>query len=222
MDPLSERDLDHELEMTLRELDTIAGKARKLYAALGKRTVRGTDEDKVVTAIANGNGEIVALEFGDSALKYPTRLGAQLTVAITRARKTAHALTEKANAKYLSELPTIAEIEALVLSSAKPVDYHDIDYVGPPHMRNKIAEEREHLFKILQAKEEFKARRIRREIGENAGLVEIDLAGTYLRMVIDPDAPRLVGVDRLARQIIESLQAAESLADRIRQEKLKR
>jgi DNA-binding protein YbaB len=206
---MPETDPYEQLAADLRDAKAQVEKARKVHAALEKKTVRSTDDDKIVTAIANGSGQIVDLSIDENALKYPERLGSQITLAIMRARKTAQTLTEKAYAKYLPDLPSPADLKEVRIPLQVAVDYHLIDYGGPAEIKNEIAERMEALQRLEQARLDFKERRISQTLSSNAGIVEINLAKTYLRIDIKPDAPKMIGLERLAKQIIASLALME-------------
>lgn len=206
-------DLDpyDQLAVAMREAKANAEKASKVEAALAKRTVSGTDNDKIVTAVASGAGQIIDLSIDESALKYPGRLGRQVTIAIMNARKTAEELAEKAYAKYLPSLPSSTDLKHVEFP-IQSVDYHKIDYDGPTEIKNKIAELLEAVQQLGQTRKELDNRYLHQVLSSNMGVVKTNISRTVLKIEIESDAPKQVGLERLADQVLVSISLAEKRA----------
>lgn len=127
------------------------------------------------------------------------------------------ALSEKASKRYLPKLPSARDLEAELTVPDGPVDYHAIDYTGAARVRNTIAEGIEMLQKIQRAQKSAKRTHLRQEIGVAAGVVEINAASTFLEVSIRPEAIRQVGVQRLAGQVLQAIQAVEAQAQATRE-----
>jgi DNA-binding protein YbaB len=211
-----------EVAAALRKLAGLTEKAGKVEAALEKKLIRKTDDDKVVTATANGHGEIVDLSIGEAALKYPDRLSSQATMAVMRARRTAELLTEQARQKYVAELPSAKEIEDAVTPQYESVDYHAIDYGDDARIRNLLAESMETLLQIARAKTDFKARYVSVNIGARVGVIKTNLAETHLKIAILSDTPKQVGLESLSIQIVDALRQAVIAASEARSDVLGR
>jgi DNA-binding protein YbaB len=63
-----------ELRETLR-------KSQLVEVGLGKKLIHRSDDEQIVTATANGHGDLVDIQIAEDALRYPSKLGAQITSA---------------------------------------------------------------------------------------------------------------------------------------------
>jgi DNA-binding protein YbaB len=206
-----------ELDALRQRLERLTTTSDKVTAALEQKRIHRTSDDETVTATANGLGELVDVRIDESSARYPHQLGANVTAAVTRARRAGTALSEKASTKYLPGLPSARDLAAELAVPDGPVDYNAIDYAGSARLRNTIAEGIEMLQKVQRAQASAETERLRKEIGVAAGIVEINPASTFLEVSIRPGAVRQIGVQRLAGQVLQAIQAAEAQARTVRQ-----
>jgi DNA-binding protein YbaB len=179
-------------------------------------TVPGTDDDEMVRITVDGHGDIVEVKIEDRAIAYPDRLGAQITIALTRARKLASRLNEGAREKYLSKIPAATSLQELVAASAEQGDYHFVDRGGTPEMRNKIAEAIESLLRIADLGKGFQGQVISRNIGAGVGTVQTDVAVSRFNVTIDAVLVKQIGAKRLSGQVSQALREVVAEAGHLR------
>jgi DNA-binding protein YbaB len=213
-------DLNEKLEHAAKEVRELIKRAKSLESALSAKDVYGADDGQTVRARVNGHGTIVDLEIQESALKYPGRIGGHISTAIMRARKRADALSEKAKARYLPELPTPYAWAGDSSSRHSPVDFHAIDYDGPAEAKNRIAEAMEAMRHLELAMSGFDERRVRQDLQCGGGYIEINVSMNHLDIVIDPAIPQQMGVRRLSGQVVRGIAMAEQRASEIRAQAL--
>lgn len=206
-----------------RHYHTATAQAFRIQSALKKKIINATDDEKIVNVVMNGRGRILDIQIAETALRYPgRRLGVQLTLAITRARKKVAVLTDRAVERFLPEHPLPSEFRDRVAESLQPLaasfDSRKSEHSGPPEYRDEISEAFEGLAQVAGLHDDLRARKIKREIGRGAGVVEIDAANSSLKITISDDAPRLSGLQRLGNQVADALRAAEGTAATFRQD----
>lgn len=199
-----------------RRLSELGRMTEELNAALAREFLHESDDDNLVTATVNGHGELVDLRIDDSALEYPSRLGALITSAVSRARSAGAAMAEAVCRDHLPELPSIRDLETELSVPDGPVDYHAIEYSGSSQVRNTIAEGIEKLQKIQQARADFEGTRLQQEIGFGAGVAEINAASSYLKVSIASEAAGQLGAQRLAGQVLDAIRTVEAQAYDVR------
>jgi DNA-binding protein YbaB len=201
----------------LQELLGIAERGAIMRDRLAEKMIERADDDKVVTATVDGLGSVVDLRFSESALTYPSRLGAQITSAVAQARRAALAARKKAEQAAIADTAiTNATVQESPLQRVERVDFNAIGHGDSWGERDAIAQSMEAVTQVRNIQEGFARQRIRQRIGSGAGHVEINAANTYLKVVISPDAPQHVGLPRLAGQVRAALLEATAAAQRTR------
>jgi DNA-binding protein YbaB len=205
---MDQRQRDRLLAEIIEKLEATAAKARRVHTALEGKVIQRTDDNKIVTASANGHGMIVDLQISEAALRHPSILGNRVTVAVTRARRAAQILAERAQERYLPELPTGNDLQSIGDGPSARVDYLAIDYPGSPRVRNALAEAMEAIRDAGRLNELFRKQKVRHEIGNNLGILEMTVSGEALKVTINPGMSANVGVKRLAIKVKETLDKA--------------
>lgn len=196
-----------ELRETLR-------KSQIVESALAKKLIRRSDDQQVVTATANGLGDLVDIQISDEALRYPSRLGTQMLAAIKRACRAGEEFEAKFRETHCPEVFSLGKLN--IPMSAAPVDMHQIEHYGSPRARDITARYMEQLRKLAVAEEGFRRRYVRRQIGAGAGWIVCSLAGEVTEIAIDASAPRNVTLNRLGRQVVDAVGEALIHAGRLR------
>lgn len=212
---------DRHLDEALQETQDLIRRAKEVENALASKRISVTDDDKVVRVTVTGNGDLVDIEISKTAMTYPGRLGKQISIALMRARRTARVLTEKAKEKYLPELPASEHTDMPSDAGKPPIDFHTIDFDGPVEAKNAIAEAMEAMQRAEQAAADFKQQRVRQELQAIGGYIEVNPEMTFIEIVIAPDLPQQIGLERLSRRVISGVAEAAQRAAEVRANSLK-
>lgn len=204
------------------ELGDAIAQGKRFDAAARRKQVVQTDQHGVVTAKANGFGEIVDLAISDQALRHPAQLGDQVTEAVVKARRAGKATGERLRKLHFPTVPSPDGLMAAVLDVPDAIRYDRLDYADSQKARSAIAEYGEILQGLAEDTKGFERRYLRCEIGTAAGYVETNVADSVIRIKIRPEVARKVGLTRLSQQILTAIKTAAEQAGRARGNRFKK
>jgi DNA-binding protein YbaB len=200
------------------ELRREAQRAVRLEVRLRAKRITRADDDDTVTATIDGGGRLTELKLDDSALQHPAALGARITVAINRARDANTRLREAAREKYLPGTAPTASADAVFADHLDTRDFEMTEGSAAEH--NRIAEAIGAYNKVIDARNAFKKLRLKCEVGNGLGEIMMNADGSNMNVSIRADAPRLVGLDHLARNTLDAVHRLEDSAARLRRREL--
>jgi DNA-binding protein YbaB len=194
--------------------------AQRTEEMLNSKVFFGTDDDELVVATVGSDGRVLDLEIEDQALQNPRRLGERIEVSVTRGRNRA---SDTIN-RYRSQLFSESSIESTATVDAalpRRVDYQLLDYTGPERIRNRIAEALEAIVAISDEVADFQHVMVSEKVGHGLGIVEINLAETELRVMLEPGEIRFAHGPAVACAVMASLGRAGTRALEERKRKLR-
>ena len=209
-----------EIKDFIAQLKQEAQVANRLEVKLEQKMIAKSDDENIVTAVDTGRGNLVALRIDESVLSRQVRLGAMITMAVRRARAVSDGLREAAREKYLPGVPSAKSENEAFSAPLDPSDFSMVEIDGSWDIHNRIAENIEAFNKLVEARKNFSRLRVRQEIGSGSGFVAMNVDESDIGIDIEVSAPRQVGVERLARQVLEAVHAVEKRASVVRRQYL--
>lgn len=199
---------------TLRK---IIQEGREISNLLQKGSIKRCDREEIVTAIANGYGEVIQLSIDERATLYPAqRLSDQLTSVISQARKAGKIWGDKLRQLKYPNLPSSSALETVIFTPLKYMGYEYIDYSGSEGIKNTIAECCEILKSFSGAAKKFEYQKIRGEIGHSFGYIEINVADTWLHIALQRDIVSGNDLARCCDQVLSALHELQMRASKIK------
>jgi len=179
-----------------------------LQRARGERFT-GHSVDGSVTAVLGGEGDLLELTVervssGDLSASVLQALNQAETLA---RRRMDEVMTEAGLS--LREEPD-DDADRLLRQFTAPVDYHSIDAVDDPLLKNRLAEALEGLRTTVLDRLENRHRLVRTEVGEGLGHITTDAGGSVKEVCVEQAVWRRFGTARVAEEILAAVQAGRS------------
>ncbi|MFL6054209.1 MAG: YbaB/EbfC family nucleoid-associated protein [Actinoallomurus sp.] len=204
----------------LHELRAEIEKVRLLEARLDQVSITRSAGDEVVTATVTGTGRLTGLHINDVALQTPTKIGSMVRSAISRARNASSELREAARSKHFPEYGSAPTIDTVFSEDLDTSEFDLVDIDGSWRANNEIAENIEAYNKVAKINRLCKRRYLSQDVGNGSGKVVMSVDGSKFDVQLDTNAPRQVGLDRLARQVVDAISQAEQQAEQVRNREL--
>lgn len=204
------------IESILEEIDRLRARSMEMFTTLERTAIRRSDDRGIVTSTANALGKIISVDIG-GRVTHPDLLGDQVTSTIRSCRNAARMAQDHARSVYMPEISSVDDIRSAFRDVSSLPGLKFPGDIGSSRERNRMAESLESLDTISKLNLAMDRAVVSQDIANGVGSVRVNVAGSYIKVILDPQASGLAGYRRLGSLIVKAIADLEFRCAKIKQ-----